>query len=465
MLFFENIFFLLFLIFTPLYFFSKGSVRLFVVLSASYIFYGWWDYRFLALIIISTLIDFFLAKKMDVTASRDKRRYLLICSLIVNLGILGFFKYFNFFIDSFITTFGVTDGDRYIFEILLPPGISFYTFQTLAYTIDVYRRKVKSENDLLTYSAYVAFFPQLIAGPIERSQKLIPQLKISHKFKLVNLYLGTRLFIIGCFKKLVIADNLAPISDAAFANPEATSQVGLLIAAYCFAIQIYCDFSGYTDMARGIARFLGINLSINFNLPYFSASLSEFWRRWHITLSYWLRDYVYIPLGGSKRGVLIQARNLLITFGLSGLWHGANWTFILWGLLHGAWVIGEVLSSRTFSWQLPKLLRICITFNVVVLFWIVFRAENLSIAKIYYSNLLGLTGSSVNSSDLTNLTTLIVFSAPLFVFSCWQYYANTLRPDIRLRSRFLHGALIAMGALFTILLGSTNATQFVYFQF
>ena len=446
MLFFENIFFLSFLIFTPFYFFSKGPIRLFVILTASYIFYGWWDYRFLTLIIISTLIDFFVAKKMDATDARHKRRYLLICSLLVNLGILGFFKYFNFFVDSFVVAFNISDGNRYIFEILLPPGISFYTFQTLAYTIDVYRRKVKSEDDFLTYSAYVAFFPQLIAGPIERSSKLIPQLNISHKFQFVNLYLGLRLFIIGCFKKLVIADNLAPISDAAFANPEATSQVGLLIAAYCFAIQIYCDFSGYTDMARGIAKFLGIDLSINFNLPYFSASLSEFWRRWHITLSYWLRDYVYIPLGGSRRGVLIQARNLLITFGLSGLWHGANWTFILWGLLHGVWVIGEVLSSRAFSWRIPKIIRIFITFHVVVLFWIVFRAESMSGAKLYYSNLLGITGSTINPSDITNFITLFVYVTPLFVFSCWQYYANTLRPDIRLRSRPLHGALLAIGA-------------------
>jgi alginate O-acetyltransferase complex protein AlgI len=273
-----------------------------MLLIASYAFYAWFDWRFLSLLWLSTIVDFFVGLLLANPSIERRRKLILTVSIIANLGMLGFFKYFNFFIDSFVTAFNVPESHRFFVEVVLPPGISFYTFQTLSYTIDVYRRKVPVERSLLLFATYVAYFPHMVAGPIVRPRILIPQLERDPTFKWTNVYYGLRLFLVGCFKKLVIADNLAPISDAVFANPSAHSSLGLMIGAYCFALQIYCDFSGYSDMARGIAKSMGIALSLNFNVPYLSASLNEFWRKWHMTLSYWLRDYVYIPLGGSRRG-------------------------------------------------------------------------------------------------------------------------------------------------------------------
>lgn len=465
MFFFDNPFLISFCLLLPIYFLTKGTTRLVVVLIASYIFYGWWDYRFLSLLYISTLTDFVIARRLDKTEDERSRRLLLTVSIVTSLGILGFFKYYNFFTDSFVRAFGIDESDRFLVEVLLPPGISFYTFQTMAYTIDVYRRTYKAEKDFVLFSTYVAFFPQLVAGPIERPGYLIPQLKVDHRFRWTNLYLGVRLFIIGCFKKLVIADNLAPISDAAFADPGNTSSLGLLIGAYCFAIQIYCDFSGYTDMARGVAKVMGIDLSLNFRLPYLASSLNDFWRRWHITLSYWLRDYVYIPLGGSRHGFAMHARNLFITFALSGLWHGANWTFVLWGALHGAWIVGELIASRTVSWTLPTAIKILITLHVVVLLWVLFRAESIMVAWAYYQNLFAPAAGFYRPADTTNAIMLAIYAAPLIAFSLWQYGAGTLVPDMRIKPRFVHGAVLGFGAFLTVLFGATNVSQFIYFQF
>jgi alginate O-acetyltransferase complex protein AlgI len=464
MLFYDKIFLISFIFFMPLYFLTKGKYRLLLTLSASYFFYGWWDYRFLSLIIISSFADYFIAKLIeDSPNTKNERKKLLFVSLAINLGMLGYFKYFNFFIDSFITSFGIAPDEQYLVKVLLPPGISFYTFQTLSYVIDVYRGNYRAERSLLTFNTYVAFFPQLVAGPIERPARLIPQLKRDPRFAWSNIYLGLRLFIFGLFKKLVIADNLAPIVDAAFSNPSGHTSAGLIIAAYCFAIQIYCDFSGYTDMALGIARMMGIKLSHNFNLPYLATSLNDFWRRWHMTLSYWLRDYIYIPLGGSRMGFSRQISNLLITFTLSGLWHGAAWNFVIWGILHGLWISAEIILSRSTLPRLPKIAKIIITFNIVVLFWILFRAQDLLSALSYYRFMLSAELS--NQGDWLIFYKFLLYSAPLIIFSLWQYLTNKITPDLAFRYRKMHAIFLGFILFITVLFGAENASQFIYFQF
>ncbi|QDQ86251.1 MBOAT family protein [Alcaligenaceae bacterium SJ-26] len=444
----------------------RGTARLILVLLASYLFYAWWDYRFVALLIFSTATDYFLGLAIEKNrGSTRKSRLFLLISIISNLGILGFFKYYNFFIDSFVSVFQVSAQNQWMVEVLLPPGISFYTFQTLSYVIDIYRGKFTAEPRFLTFANYVALFPQLVAGPIERPGQLIPQLHKDQRFDWANIYIGSRLFLIGCFKKLVIADNLAPIADAAFSDPASQTSLGLIIAAYCFAIQIYCDFSGYSDMAKGIAKMMGINLSINFNLPYLASSLNDFWRRWHMTLSYWLRDYVYIPLGGSRHGFFKHIRNLLITFALSGLWHGAAWNFVLWGILHGAWISMELILAQSTRIRLPKSISMFITLNVVIALWVLFRTPDLHSALLYYKNVLLSQAGFYRPEDLKSLITFLVYTTPLAAFSIWQYRANTLTPDLKFASRLAHPIMLGMLAFSVVLLGSENGAQFIYFQF
>lgn len=465
MLFYDPPFFVLFALVFPLNYLLRGNARVAMLLIASYIFYIWFDWRFLSLLLISTVVDFVVGVMLADPKNESRRKLILTASIVANLGMLGFFKYFNFFIDSFMLAFNIPESQRFFIEVVLPPGISFYTFQTMSYTIDVYRRKVPAERSLLLFATFVAFFPHMVAGPIVRPKILIPQLERDPRFNWANIYSGLRLFIVGCFKKLVIADNLSPISDAAFANPSAHTSLGLMVAAYCFAIQIYCDFSGYTDMARGIAKTLGINLSLNFNLPYLASSLNDFWRRWHMTLSYWLRDYCYIPLGGSRRGLLMQCRNLMITFTLSGLWHGASWSFILWGMLHGAWIIGELLLGRATSWRPPRWVSILITFHVVVLLWVLFRAQVLPVAVDFYRNLVASPAGLFSAADRINVLTLIIYALPLVLFSLWQYRTGTLAPDVRWRNRIVHGMAMGAAAFLTIILGASGGSQFIYFQF
>ncbi|SIO39693.1 MBOAT family O-acyltransferase [Halodesulfovibrio marinisediminis] len=464
MLFFEIDFLLFISVFLTIYCFLRGTPRISFILLASYIFYGWWDYRFLALLLISTLVDYAVGLKLENEQQTQKRKMLLVASLCTNLGILFFFKYFNFFLDSFYYAFNVSSSDRYLLEIALPPGISFYTFQTLSYTIDVYQKRFPAEKSLLAFSTYVAFFPQLIAGPIERPGKLLPQIKKEVSFQWPNIYVGFRYFLCGCFKKMFIADNLAKVADKAFAAPDQTTSIGLLIGAYCFALQIYCDFSGYSDMARGLAKCIGINLSNNFNLPYLSASLGEFWRRWHITLSYWLRDYVYIPLGGSRSGITGHIRNLLITFTLSGLWHGADWNFVLWGILHAVWITFELIARQVTTFRLPKILSIFITLNIVVLLWVLFRADSVSTALIYYKNLIAPTTSYFVDGDLATLAMLAFYSSPLVLFSLWQYSSDTLTPDYKMNN-YVHASALGVILFVMIFLGAENGQQFIYFQF
>ena len=401
---FNSLEFVLFLpIVFGLYWMLKGrrEVQNLLILVSSYFFYGCWDKRFLSLIVISTLVDYFVGIAIHKSDSTQKRKWLLSLSLLINLGFLFTFKYFNFFGENFAAlfqNFGMELSWTTI-NIVLPVGISFYTFQTLSYTIDVYRGKIEPCTNLISFGAYVAFFPQLVAGPIERAEKLLPQFYKERHFDYHNAILGCRQILWGMFKKVVVADNCAYFVDIIFNGSDAASGGILLLGAILFAFQIYGDFSGYSDIAIGVAKLFGFDLMKNFAYPYFSRDISEFWRRWHISLSTWFRDYLYIPLGGSRVSLPLQLRNVFAIFLVSGFWHGANWTFFIWGLIHSLLYIPQVLSKSnrnnlaivTEGWNLGflrEVLRIITTFLVVCVAWIFFRADDLSHALTYIANML-----------------------------------------------------------------------------
>ena len=341
MLFFEMRFVFFFIIIYTLYVIlqciHKKDLQNFLLLVASYIFYGSWDWRFLSLIILSTMIDYFCGQGIGMTDNKKKKRVFLIVSVVANLGILGFFKYSGFFVREFghlLSLLGF-QANMPALNFILPAGISFYTFQTMSYTIDVYRGELKPQKSFLNFATFVSFFPQLVAGPIERATNLMNQIDNERRIEFEKVIEGLRLYVWGVFKKVVIADNLAPIVDSIMLAPGEHNAWELMIAGTAFAFQIYGDFSGYSDMARGIARMMGFELMQNFNLPYFSKGIRDFWRRWHISLSTWLRDYVYIPLGGNRKGKLRTYINLNLTMLIGGFWHGASWNFILWGGVPG----------------------------------------------------------------------------------------------------------------------------------
>ena len=363
------------------YFAKEHRRRNLFLLVASYVFYGWWDWRFLGLIVASSLTDFAIGSAMARSSLPQQRRALLALSLLVNLGILGFFKYANFFIGGMADLLQALGFHPHMptLRIILPVGISFYTFQTLSYTIDIYRGQVKPTRDLIAFLAFVGFFPQLVAGPIERARTFLPQFERLHAFDPTAARDGLRQMLWGFFKKVAVADTCAPLVDAIFNGDIAhTPGITLFFGAFFFAFQIYGDFSGYSDIAIGTARLFGFQLSRNFAYPYFARDISEFWRRWHISLSTWFRDYVYVPLGGWRSRVG-RARNILLTFAVSGLWHGANWTFITWGALHGLYHLPMVAANDRAqrgeaSWR--DLHRIAFTFLLVTLAWVFFRAAS-----------------------------------------------------------------------------------------
>ncbi|WPR75255.1 MBOAT family O-acyltransferase [Algoriphagus sp. NG3] len=362
----------------------------FLIVIASYLFYGWWDWRFLALIAFSTGVDYIVGIQLEKTEKPFRRKSLLVLSLAVNLGLLGFFKYYNFFLDNFITafTFMGMPIKANTLNIILPVGISFYTFQTMSYSIDIYRKKLNATRDFVAFSAFVSFFPQLVAGPIERASNLLPQFFERRKFDYAKASDGLRQILWGLFKKIVIADNCAEFANTIFNNSSEYSGSTLLLGAVFFTFQIYGDFSGYSDIAIGTSRLFGINLMQNFAFPYFSRDMAEFWRRWHISLSTWFRDYLYIPLGGSKGSKTQQIRNIFIIFLVSGFWHGANWTFLVWGALNAVYFIPLLLFGKNrrnldtvaCERKLPNLrevLSILGTFMLTVIAWVFFRAENM----------------------------------------------------------------------------------------
>jgi alginate O-acetyltransferase complex protein AlgI len=357
-----------------------------LLLLASYFFYGWWDWRFLLLMIASTTIDFLIARKIEDSTDPARRRSLLIASLIVNFAILGFFKYFNFFLNSTASSLdalGFHNVPRSFLAIILPPGISFYTFQEVAYIVDVHAGRIKASRSFLDYGLFISLFPHLIAGPIQRPSHLLPQVQNPRVFDPRAFRDGCMLILMGFVRKAVIADNCGNLANLAFNGSLGNNGWATLIGCYAFAWQIYGDFSGYSDIARGSAQLLGFHFMVNFRQPYLAISLQDFWHRWHISLSTWLRDYLYIPLGGSRKGTGKTYRNLMVTMLLGGLWHGANWTFVLWGALQGfvlcmeRWIFGDHAKLVEHS-VMRRIARQVLTFQIVCLSWILFRAESVT---------------------------------------------------------------------------------------
>ena len=467
-------FVIFFIIFYHLYWWINNrfsiNIRNFLILVSSYIFYGWWDWRFLGLIFVSSLADFFIGLKMDQSSNRKIRRILLLASIGVNLGILGFFKYFNFFIDSFnelLSGFALSVNTSTL-NIILPVGISFYTFQTLSYTIDIYKGKLKHTKDILSFFVFVAFFPQLVAGPIERASRLLHQFQKKQIFNYHSNVSGLRLILWGLFKKIVIADNFGLFVDQIFDPSNPISGLSTLIGAILFAFQVYADFSGYSDIAIGVSKMLGINLMKNFSTPYFSASFTEFWKRWHISLSTWFKDYLYIPLGGSRRKEYRVYLNLFITFLLSGLWHGAQITFVIWGALHGLVLIIE----RKFKLTENKRFAIPLFFMSFVILLIPFRAENVSHLLILSKSLLnfsfyttGFLGELIVGFSTIKFLILSVIFIIFMVFE-WKMGLLDFSEWISGKSIKWKYSIYYFLLLCIIMLGNFDVKPyFIYFQF
>jgi D-alanyl-lipoteichoic acid acyltransferase DltB (MBOAT superfamily) len=441
-------------------------------LVASYIFYGWWDWRFLSLIIASTFLDYFIAIQLGKTSISKKRKLLLGISLVGNLGMLGFFKYYNFFVASWIEAWsnvGIT-MEASTLNIILPVGISFYTFQTLSYTIDVYRKEMEPTKSFVDFAAFVTFFPQLVAGPIERASHLLPQFYKNRKFDYQNAVDGVKLIIWGMFKKVVVADNCAFFVNTIFENPEAYSSGELFIGMVFFAFQIYGDFSGYSDMAIGLSKLFGFDLMVNFKFPYFSRDIAEFWRRWHISLSTWFRDYIYIPLGGSKGSKWFQIRNVMIIFLVSGFWHGANWTYVVWGLFHALLFLPLLLFNVNRSHLITKsygwldFAKIGVTFLVVCIGWVFFRADSIAAAFQYLAHLFELKNLGLTLFYKTNANLMIFGLSVLAVgiLSMQELVWVIKKRELPKISAF--GALLLVLLIF--FMGSfKNQMDFIYFQF
>jgi len=432
------------------------------LLICSYVFYGAWDWRFLSLILLSTLVDYLVALRL----AREKRRAWLLLSLVVNLGMLAVFKYLGFFLESayeLLTALGIEARPTSL-QLVLPVGISFYTFQTLSYTIDVYRGRLQPRKELLDIALFVAFFPQLVAGPIVRASEFLPQLDTPRRFADVDVRAALVLFLVGLFKKSCVSDNLAPLVDTYFATPERYDNLSAWTATIAYAAQIYCDFSGYTDMAIACAALLGYHLGQNFDFPYFAGDITSFWRRWHMSLSSWLRDYLYIPLGGNRGPRWATQRNLMLTMLLGGLWHGAAWTFVIWGGLHG---LALMVHRAWRAWRasrdeqpLPRAFAMPLTFAVVCLAWVFFRSESLGQALATISRLLFIDRTGARTLELQvllplGLLALVHAAAYRRLGSQWWRRG----PDWAFTAGY--AAVCALAVPFL----SLNYDPFIYFQF
>lgn len=473
---FNSIDFLFFLpiVFILYWFVTKRSLQLqnILIVIASYVFYAWWDYRFLILIALSTVVDFFVAKQLAVATNQKKRKGLLLASLVFNLGLLAFFKYFNFFIESWVDAWKLFGIDIQVstLSIILPVGISFYTFQTLSYTIDVYKNKLKPTSSFIQFAAFVSFFPQLVAGPIERATKLLPQFSVQRKFNADFAMSGVHLIVWGLFKKVVIADNCAFFVNEIFSGSASFSSLELALGAILFGFQIYGDFSGYSDIAIGVARLFGFSLMTNFSFPYFSRDIAEFWRRWHISLSTWFRDYLYIPLGGSRGHKWSKVRNVFIVFLVSGFWHGANWTFIAWGGLHALLFMPLLLLNRNRKYtqstkvsynQIPNIL---ITFILVTIAWVFFRADNITIALQYIYDVFSFKQGNdfifFKTSKMMLFSAIILFSIILlFIFEFIAIQKNKKEVQLNYATVVFIALVISFMGVFK------NPAEFIYFQF
>jgi alginate O-acetyltransferase complex protein AlgI len=465
---FHSFSFLIFFIvvFTVYWSLRAHRSRMVWLLGASCFFYMSWKPLFILLILFSASVDFVTAQMMESTASARRRKVLLILSISINLSLLAFFKYMNFFLDSVYTLVGWfgSSGQRSALDLLLPLGISFYTFETISYIVDVYMGRTRAERNLLDYALYILFFPHLIAGPIVRPRDFLPQLRCPKRFSWTRCYLGIRLFLLGLFKKAILADHLARVVDPVFAAPAAYSSAMTWLAVLGYSLQIYCDFSGYSGMAVGLAHMLGFKLPANFNLPYLAANITEFWRRWHISLSSWLRDYLYIPLGGNRNGTLATYRNLILTMLLGGLWHGANWTFVAWGLYHGVLLAIHRMMPK-LSGRPERLFRpvaITCTFLLVCVGWVFFRAQSFGDAWTILTHMAQPIAGAALSREL-----IVIGLACLIALALGHILAG-VRTWERLE-RWLPapalGASLATLLLLTQLLFPLDTRAFIYFQF
>ena len=445
------------------------------VLTASYVFYGWWDWRFLSLIVVSSFADFFVGRALGRTEDTRRRKTLLGISLAVNLGILGFFKYFDFFAASFaelLTGLGF-EVHAPTLRILLPVGISFYTFQTLSYTIDIYRRRIQPTQDVIAFFTFVAFFPQLVAGPIERARSLLPQFERRRTFSNRRAISGLRIMLWGYVKKIVIADRMAPLVEAVYGNPEVATGPSIVLATLAFTLQVYGDFSGYSDIAIGSGRLFGIDLMWNFRTPYFSTSLREMWQRWHISLSTWFRDYLYIPLGGSRVSALRRNVNVILTFTISGLWHGAAWPFVLWGFVHGVGFAVEDGFRRSVAAtrRIPAWLGWFLTFAFFNFALLLFRSTDLSDMGVLLTRLGTLEGDALGSVlesayGSGQAALYVLLSVALFLVVELRIGREDVNRVFRGWPRALRWAGYYALILWILLLGDLqNAPEFIYFQF
>jgi len=455
------------------------KVQNILIVTASYIFYGWWDWRFLSLILISTIVDYLVGRGLEIEEKQRNRKLLLWTSILVNLGFLGFFKYYNFFLDNFLTAFSFfgTEIKATSLNIILPVGISFYTFQTLSYSIDVYKRKLEPTKDFVAFSAFVSFFPQLVAGPIERATNLLPQFYRQRTFDYSKAVDGMRQILWGFFKKIVIADNCAEYANLIFNNSTEYTGSTLVLGALFFTFQIYGDFSGYSDIAIGTSRLFGFDLKRNFAFPYFSRDIAEFWRRWHISLSTWFRDYLYIPLGGSRGGTWTKVRNTFIIFIVSGFWHGANWTFIIWGVLNAIYFLPLLLTKNNrknldnvaqskFLPNIKELSLILLTFGLTVLAWIFFRAENITHALSYISEIFSTSLLSIPSFPGVRRALITLILVGLFIIIEWigregQYAIAHI--GLKWKPPFRYTMYYAI--IIAIFWFGGKEQQFIYFQF
>ncbi|MEP2773887.1 MAG: MBOAT family O-acyltransferase [Fulvivirga sp.] len=474
-----------YLLFLPLVFIVYWSLKNhrkaqnFFILISSYFFYGIWDYRFLSLIFLSSLVDYIIGSQLGKNKSGISRKLFLASSLLVNLGFLFVFKYLNFFIESFselVALFGFSPNQSSL-EIILPVGISFYTFQTLSYTIDVYRGKIPPSDNIIDFFTYVSFFPQLVAGPIERASNLLPQFKNKRVFSYEMGKSGLRQILWGLFKKVVIADNCAIIVDSIFNNNEETGSFFLILGIVLFAFQIYGDFSGYSDIAIGTAKLLGFNLMQNFATPYFARDIAEFWRRWHISLSTWFRDYLYIPLGGSRVNQSAAIRNIFIIFLVSGFWHGANWTFIIWGGLHAVYYLPQfifktnrkfletIAENRLFP-SINEFFQVILTFSLVCLAWTFFRADNLNHSFAYLGGIFFNSNSFFSIPVEISYNTYYVIGIGLIIMliSEWYNRNNSFGIEVLSKNIIFRYSYYIILCLFIIQF-FYGENSFIYFQF
>jgi alginate O-acetyltransferase complex protein AlgI len=470
---FNSLEYILLLVVTSLLFFGAGHrARLVILILASLIFYAAWNVPLVSLIVVSAALDYTAGRLLGTTERPSARKLVLAFSMLLNLGLLGYFKYANFFLANFHELMGHAPGEGQLLDIVLPPGISFYTFQTMSYTIDVYRRKLAPTRSFLRFFLYVSFFPQLIAGPIERAGHLLVQFDhaATHRFQVENLVSGAQMIVFGMFKKVVIADHCGRVADRVFADPAGFDGWTALVGVYAFTLQIYCDFSAYSEIARGSARIFGVDLMRNFDQPYLASNVSDFWRRWHISLSNWFRDYVYIPLGGSQKGKVRTLVHLIITMFLSGLWHGAAWTFVIWGLYHGLLLLITALVGKRIArlfgdggWA--RALGWFATFHLVVIGWVMFRAADMAqfgeVLRSIGGEIVGLTSGGAGPTAAQSL-----FVAAMFGFIGMSAIDRRQHVLERIWASPI-GAVVFATVLIVamMLLGVPDGPSFIYFQF